>query len=91
MNKQELSALVAQILAELPASPQVKGGEYKPKDPGPENAAPDQQPGDFVEDITKLDLRKLYLQENAENRDTFAAIAQMHQRFPGLFDDDSKD
>ena len=26
-----------------------------------------------------------------ENRDTFAAIAQMHQRFPGLFDDDSED
>lgn len=74
MNKQELSALVAQILAELPASPQVKGGEYKPKDPGPENPAPDQQPGDFVEDITKLDLRKLYLQENAENRDTFAKL-----------------
>ena len=26
-----------------------------------------------------------------ENRDTFAAIAQMHQRFPGLFDDTSED
>jgi ethanolamine ammonia-lyase small subunit len=74
MNKQELSALVAQILSELPASPQVKGGEYKPSNPGPQDAAPEQHPGDFVEDISQLDLRKLYLQEPAENKEAFAKL-----------------
>ena len=74
MNKQELSALVAQILSELPASPQVKGGEYKPGNPGPQDAAPEQHPGDFVEDISQLDLRKLYLQESAENKEAFAKL-----------------
>ena len=76
MNKQELSALVAQILSELPPSPQVKGGEYKPHDPGPEDTAPEQHPGDFVEDISQLDLRKLYLQEIAENKEAFAKLKE---------------
>lgn len=76
MNKQELSALVAQILSELPPSPQVKGGEYKPHDPGPEDTAPEQHPGDFVEDISQLDLRKLYLQEHSENKEAFAKLKE---------------
>lgn len=76
MNKQELSALVAQILSELPPSPQVKGGEYKPHDPGPQDAAPEQHPGDFVEDISQLDLRKLYLQEPSENKEAFAKLKE---------------
>ena len=76
MNKQELSALVAQILSELPPSPQVKGGEYKPHDPGPQDTAPEQHPGDFVEDISQLDLRKLYLQEPSENKEAFAKLKE---------------
>ena len=76
MNKQELSALVAQILSELPPSPQVKGGEYKPHDPGPQDTAPEQHPGDFVEDISQPDLRKLYLQEPSENKEAFAKLKE---------------
>ena len=64
MNKQELSALVAQILQDMGSTPPVKAGEYKPTVPDPQPQATSYQDGDFVEDVTKLDLRKLYLQEN---------------------------
>ena len=64
MNKQELSAMVAEILKTMGEEPMVKGSDYRPENPGPQ--APDTHfhDGDFVEDVTKLDLRKLYLVEN---------------------------
>ena len=76
MNKQELSALVAEILATLPQSPQVKGGEYKPHTPGPQPEKRRYAPGDFVPDITALDLRKLYLTENAKDKEGFARLKE---------------
>ena len=76
MNKQELSALVAEILASLPQAPQVKGGEYKPHIPGPEQPKTDYAPGDFVPDVTQLDLRKLYLTENAKDKEGFARLKE---------------
>ena len=76
MNKQELSALVAEILASLPQAPQVKGGEYKPHTPGPEQPKTDYAPGDFVPDVTALDLRKLYLTENAKDKEGFARLKE---------------
>ena len=76
MNKQELSALVAEILAGLPQSPQVKAGEYKPTAPGPEQPKSDYAPGDFVPDVTKLDLRKLYLTENPADKEGFARLKE---------------
>ena len=76
MNKQELSALVAEILATLPQSPQVKGGEYKPHAPGPQPEKSSYAPGDFVPDITALDLRKLYLTENAKDKEGFARLKE---------------
>ena len=76
MNKQELSALVAEILATLPQSPQVKGGEYKPHTPGPQPEKSSYVPGDFVPDITALDLRKLYLTENAKDKEGFARLKE---------------
>ena len=76
MNKQELSALVAEILATLPQSPQVKGGEYKPHTPGPQPEKSSYAPGDFVPDITALDLRKLYLTENAKDKEGFARLKE---------------
>lgn len=76
MNKQELSALVAEILATLPKSPQVKGGEYKPHTPGPQPEKSSYAPGDFVPDITALDLRKLYLTENAKDKEGFARLKE---------------
>lgn len=76
MNKQELSALVAEILASLPQAPQVKGGEYKPHTHGPEKEESHYAPGDFVPDVTQLDLRKLYLTENAKDKEGFARLKE---------------
>lgn len=64
MNKQELSALVAQILQDMGSEPQVKASDYKATKPDPAPAPTNYHDGDFVEDVTKLDLRKLYLQED---------------------------
>ena len=76
MNKQQLRELVEQLLTENPHSPEVKGGEYKPRNPGPQEHPPHQEPGDFVEDISQLDLRKLYLTENAKDQKAFARLKE---------------
>ena len=76
MNKQELSAMVAQILAGMEGEPQVKGGDYRPTAPGPERQETAYAPGDFVPDVTELDLRKLYLTEAPQDREAFAAMKQ---------------
>ncbi len=66
MNKQELSQMVAEILRTMDVpEPQVKGSDYKPTQPQPEQAATPYRDGDFVPDVTGLDLRKLYLVEDA--------------------------
>ena len=56
MNKQELSAMVAQILASMQAEPAVKASDYKPADPGPQPVETGYGDGDFVEDVSRLDL-----------------------------------
>ncbi len=79
MNKQELTAMVAEILGSLEVPPMVKAGEYHPTAPQPENRGKNDHEGDFVPDVTTLDLRKLYLVENAENEDKFR---KMKERTP---------
>ena len=77
MNKQELSALVAEILASMgdtPREPQVKGGDYRPRDPGPVQKDRGYGDGDFVPDVTDLNLRKLYLQENPQDGEAFRRL-----------------
>lgn len=71
MNKEELSALVREMLLSMEQAPPVKGGEYKPTvpDPAPEEAH--FYPGDFVPDVTKLNLRELYLVDSPENGEKF--------------------
>ena len=71
MNKQELSAMIAEILGAINVEPMVKGSDYKPTDPGPQPERTDYHDGDFVPDITKLDLRELYLVEDAEAAEKF--------------------
>ena len=71
MNKQDLSALVAEILGELGQEPQVKGSDYKPTDPGPQPHDGGYHAGDFVPDVTALDLRQLYLVENAADPEKY--------------------
>ena len=78
MNKNELSALVAEILAGL-EQPMVKGSEYKPTHPGPQPTQTHFQEGEFVPDISKLNLRELYLVENPENGKKFQ---QMKEKTP---------
>ena len=74
MNKESLSALVAEILGELGQEPQVKGSDYKPTAPMPEKK-PEPVPEDgFVEDVTKLDLRRLYLTETPKKREEYARL-----------------
>ena len=62
MNKEELSALVAEILAGMGEAPQVKSGPYYPENPGPQQRSE----GGSAEDVSAIDLRKLYLTESPE-------------------------
>ena len=75
MNKQELTQLVAEILTQMHAEqPQVKGSEYKPADSGPQRQENSFEDGYFVPDVTALDLRKLYLTENAQDAEVFKKL-----------------
>ena len=74
MNKQELSAMVAEILQAMGNEPMVKGSDYKPSNPGPEAKDTHYREGDFVPDVSELDLRKLYLTENPADGDAFRRL-----------------
>ena len=76
MNKQELAAMVAEILSGMAHEPPVKGGDYHPTAPQPEKAPTPYRDGDFVPDVTALDLRKLYLVEHAENEEKFRKMKE---------------
>ena len=77
MNKNELTSLVAEILSSMNiGEPTVKASEYKPADVGPVKRDAGYGDGDFVPDITELDLRKLYLTENAQNEDKFKRMKE---------------
>lgn len=76
MNKQELSAMVAEILCSMEAEPAVKGSGYKPDTPGPSPKDQGHEPGDFVPDITTLDLRKLYLVDNPRDGEKFRKMKE---------------
>ena len=77
MNKQELSQMVAEILRtmELP-EPQVKGSDYKPTQPQPTQENTPYSDGDFVPDVTQLDLRKLYLVEDAQEPEKYKKLKE---------------
>ena len=74
MNKKELSQMVAQILQDMQAEPMVKGADYKPTAPDPQPADMRFHDGDFVEDITALDLRKLYLVDDPADKEKYLAL-----------------
>ena len=63
MNKEDLSALVAEILAGMGEAPQVKAGPYHPENAGPEL----RDTGGAAEDVSAIDLRKLYLTKDPQN------------------------
>ena len=74
MNKQELSAMIAELLQTMGQAPMVKSSDYKPTNPGPQMPDTHLQDGDFVPDITALDLRKLYLTKNPVDKTAFAKL-----------------
>jgi len=76
MNKEELSKLVEEILASMGQEPQVKGSDYKPTHPGPEQKPSAFHDGDFVEDVSALDLRKLYLTEDPADKEKFRRLKE---------------
>ncbi len=76
MNKQELAAMVAEILGTMGKEPMVKGSDYKPRDPGPEKKDAGYEDGDFVPDVTALDLRKLYLVQQPENGEKYKKMKE---------------
>ena len=76
MNKQELAAMVAEILGTMGTEPMVKGSGYKPTDSGPEKKDMGWTDGDFVPDITALDLRRLYQTEDPVNPDAYRKLKE---------------
>lgn len=71
MNKEELTAMVADILNTMGKEPAVKGADYHNRAPQPEKQQTEYRDGDFVPDVTALDLRKLYLTENGADPEKF--------------------
>ena len=76
MNKQELAAMVAEILGSVETEPMVKGSDYRPTTAGPQPKATDYHDGDFVPDVTALDLRKLYLTHDPENGEKYRKMKE---------------
>ena len=76
MNKQELAAMVAEILGSTIDEPMVKASDYRPSSPGPQPQETPFRDGDFVPDVTALDLRKLYLTENPENGEKYRKMKE---------------
>ena len=70
MNKEELSALVAEILAGMGEAPQVKAGPYHPETPGPAKGTEEGS----AEDVTAMDLRKLYLTKDPERGEEYQKL-----------------
>ena len=66
--------MIAEILQSMGKEPTVKGSDYKPTEPGPEKKPTGYQDGDFVPDVTALDLRKLYLVESAKDPEKYKRL-----------------
>ena len=80
MNKADMMALVAQLAMEVDkppmAIPPESKGIYTPTREGPQAKDYHHRDGDFVEDVSELDLRKLYLTDTPENRANFAILKE---------------
>ena len=74
MNKQELTALVAELLGQM--EPPVKAADYHNTVPQPEKKTSAYHDGDFVPDVTALDLRKLYLVEHPEDGEKYRKMKE---------------
>ena len=76
MNKQELTNLVAEILSQMnDPQPQVKGSEYKTVVYNDDRPACPRDNG-FVEDVSALDLRKLYMVTDPADEKAFRRLKE---------------
>ncbi len=80
MNKADMMALVAQLAREVGQTPMEiqpeSKGVYTPTKVGPQAKDYHHHDGDFVEDISQLNLRKLYLTDTPENKANFAILKE---------------
>ena len=75
MNKEEISQMVAEILKGMGQEPMVKGSDYKPTQPVRDMQTNHRyEAGDFVPDISQLDLRKLYQVEKPKDKEGFLKL-----------------
>lgn len=79
MNKQEIAAMVAEILSGMEGAPRVKATPYPGTVPEPKRPETHYSDGDFVPDVTELDLRKLYLVDEPQDGEKFR---RMKERTP---------
>ncbi len=66
MNKEEIKALVAQMLKDLGNEPPVKGSDYKPTEPVRDDLSPT--------DLSTCDLRELYEVEDPRNPEAYLEL-----------------
>ena len=78
MTKQELTQMVSEILSQMHGmeQPMVKGSDYKTLIIGQDRKDDNFREGDFVPDVTALNLRKLYLVENAADAPKFQKMKE---------------
>jgi len=78
MTKQELTNLVAEILSQIHGQeqPMVKASDYKTVLYQNDEKKLPFRDGDFVPDVTQLDLRKLYLVENPAEGEKFQKMKE---------------
>ena len=77
MTKQELTNMVAEILSQMHGEmPMVKGSEYKTLVYEQDKKDDRYKSGDFVSDVTALDLRKLYLVEDPVDGEKFRKMKE---------------
>ncbi len=78
MTKQELTNLVTEILSQMHGQrePMVKASDYKTVVYQSDEKKQQYRDGDFVPDVTALDLRKLYLVEHGENEEKFKTMKE---------------
>ena len=78
MNKQELTNMVAEILSQMHGDqmPAVKGADYKTVLYQSDEQKREFHDGEFVPDVTELDLRKLYLVENPADGEKFKRMKE---------------
>ena len=76
MNREEISQMVAEILKGMGAEPMVKGSDYKAIRPVTDRPDYGYEAGDFVPDITKLNLRKLYQVESPHNKEGYMKLKE---------------